>query len=162
MAKSLSSRIAAAAAPKGMLGGLEFVDNAPGKPFRTAVPVDPKQRVRERMLRGIATQIAAAEALTAGREYKPTREVPVKGQRGVKETKPARFSPWFWQAADGVFYTIIKYGTRQVMVMEGKPIKVGSVSQLKPVLEVIAEAVNAGELDDDLMAIASKMGRKRA
>jgi hypothetical protein len=160
MAKSLSSKIAAATAPKGLLSGLEFVEDAPQKPQRANVPMDPTQRVRSKMLEGVALQLEAVAHLVRGEKFEPTREVPVKGQRGVREAKPQRFTPWFWSTSDGTYFLVVKYGTRQVMIEGGKAIRVGKLTQLRTVLEVIQEAVTAGEMDEELLSISNKMGRK--
>lgn len=158
MAKSLSSKIAAVAAPKGLLSTLEFVEEAPARTAQR-LPEDPKQRVRAKMIAALDQQRASVEAMLRGEAFKPTRQVPVKGQRGAKQERAIRFSPWYWRNGD-VWFLGLRFGSRPLAVDSKVAIKVGSEKQLIPVLDVVREAVEAGELDEQMLQIAEAMGRK--
>lgn len=61
---------------------------------------------------------------------------------------PIKVRRWWWRDEAGAVMLDIRYGNRRMLLAPNKPtIQVGSMDQLVPTLEVMREAVAAGELD---------------
>lgn len=74
------------------------------------------------------------------------------GER-VKREVPLRFRKWWWQTPEGTVMLDIRYGNRRLEIKPKKPaIEVGGRDNLVPTLTTLREAVEAGELDQVLMA----------
>ena len=68
--------------------------------------------------------------------------------------------PWFWDE-DGVIFLMPKIGVRPLEIEKGKPtIKVGAEKDLVPTLRMLATAVEAGELDNQIAEANSRTKSK--
>jgi hypothetical protein len=118
--------------------------------------------MREVVLEGITHQIALIQASEKGQPYTVEREKYIKdGDHSVKTTVKSTPKPWWWQQ-DGSVFLQVKYGSKTVQVAADKPtIEAGkTLKDAVKVLEVLKQAVEAGELD---AAIAqAKEASKRA
>ncbi len=127
----------------------------------SAIPT-PEVRVRSKMIEAIETQIEAATAKSNGEVYirraKRWVDDPESGERVLKEV-PVRFRPWSWTDESGKVMLEVHYGNKRLTIKPKKAaIEVGDASNLVPTLELLKEAVEAGELDKVL--IAAKEARR--
>jgi hypothetical protein len=79
-------------------------------------------------------------------------------ESGVKKQVevPKRIKPWWFQSEAGKVCIAIRYGSYTLELAKGKPsIEVASAADLIKTLEVIKNAVEAGELDSQI-ELASK------
>ncbi len=106
----------------------------------------PVGRVRAKLLSSINTQIESVTALLEGK----------KDPHADKRNKP-----WFF-AANGLHYTVLKYGTSPIPLGEGNVIEAGKeLKDLLPVYEAVKQGVNSGELDEVLLKLSVERGRSR-
>lgn len=136
----------------------------------SAVPVraaaDPVQRAREKMIAVLAEQKQMAEAKIAGQAFTPTHVVRKKNAEGVRvevETAKRVRQGWFTDASGKVFLGIRYAGKLIEFAKDKNAIEAGELSALPKIINTLAEAVRAGELDAQLIAAAaerSKMLRK--
>ncbi len=120
----------------------------------SAVP-SPEARVRRKMIEAIDTQIESATAKSNGEVYirraKRWVDDPESGERVLKEVS-VRFRPWSWTDENGKIMLEVRYGNKRLEIKPKKAaIEVGDASNLVPTLELLKEAVEAGELDKVLM-----------
>jgi hypothetical protein len=74
-------------------------------------------------------------------------------QRRVKEN--------WWITDDGKLVLELRYGVRAIEFAKGKSaIEVGTFDNLIPTLEILKTATTAGEFDDQLSAVASRLERQ--
>ncbi len=134
-----------------ILSKLNLTDKA-----RVSAVATPEARVRSKMIEAIDTQIEAATAKANGEAYirraKRWVDDPESGERVLKEV-PVRFRPWSWTDENGKVMVEVRYGNKRLEIKPKKAaIEVGDASNLVPTLELLKEAVEAGELDKVLMA----------
>ena len=123
-------------------------------------------RLRRKMLDAINEQIAAAEAEQRGEVY--TKRGPryvqdaATGER-VRREVPLRFRRWWWLGPDGKLMLDVRYGAKRLEIRPKKAtVEVGAKENLVPTLQVLKEAVEAGELDAVLLAAREeRVGRFR-
>lgn len=61
---------------------------------------------------------------------------------------------WFFDA-EGTVYFSVRYGTKALNLTKGgNAVEVGKIEALPGVIGILIEAVNAGELDEQLAAVA--------
>jgi len=116
---------------------------------------------RGKLIRKLREQMALAEAVESGSHYAPTktRNV-VDAETGVRRTVsvPKRVKAWWSQNEMGKITLSVRYGSKLLEFAKGKSgIEVGSVQQLVPTLQVLCDAVSAGELDKEIESAASKL-----
>ena len=101
----------------------------------------------------IAEQKASVEAAIKREPFTATRRV-------GGETRERRFRPWYFKAA-GLWFTTVNYGTSPLPLPGGHSIEAGPrLDDLLAAYEHVAAAVEAGELDQLILAAAAKRGRK--
>ena len=116
---------------------------------------------RNKMSRRLWEQIELARAQQAGTEFAPVKfrsyqdkETGVRKQ--VETTK--RVKQWWFTADNGKLVMNVRYGARLIELAKGKSsIEIGSTDQLLPTLELIKQAVEAGELDAQIEVAANKL-----
>jgi hypothetical protein len=116
----------------------------------------PEVRVRQKMVDAINEQITAAEAELNGQHFMKRGlrylQDANTGER-VKREVPLRFRKWWWQTPDGAVMLDVRYGNRRLEIKPKKAaIEVGGKDNLIPTLNTLKDAVEAGELDQVLMA----------
>ncbi len=118
---------------------------------RAAAVTSPEARLRSNMAEGIDLQIAAAKAMLNGETFirRAPRWIddPETGER-VRKDMPVRFLPWYWKDEQGSYMLEVRYANKRIELKPKKTaIEVGEPDHLVPTLEVLRDAVNAGELD---------------
>ncbi|MGY5808451.1 DUF6641 family protein [Rhizobium sp. LEGMi198b] len=137
-----------------------------GLKLAQAVPVrasaDPVARSREKMIAALIEQKQMAEAKIAGQVFAPThivRRKNAEGQRVEVETAKRVRQGWFTDTARKVFFSA-RYAGRSIDFAKDKnAIEVGELAALPAVIDTLAEAVRAGELDAQLTAAAAERGK---
>lgn len=123
---------------------------------------DPAQRARDKVITTIAEQRAMAEAKLAGQHFAPTHIVWRKDAEGVRVAVevPKRTRASFFQDASGKMFFTLRYAGKAVP-LDGKNVvvEVGELAALPAILDTLAEAVRAGELDAQLAKAAAERGR---
>ena len=110
-------------------------------------------RARAKIVAAIAEQKASVEAAIKREPFTATRRV-------GGETRERRFRPWYFKAA-GLWFTTVNYGTSPLPLPGGHSIEAGPrLDDLLAAYEHVAAAVEAGELDQLILAAAAKRGRK--
>ena len=116
------------------------------------------------MLEGIDLQIAAAKAMLNGETF--IRRAPrwiedaETGER-VRKDMPVRFRPWYWKDEQGSYMLEVRYANKRIELKPKKTaIEVGEPEHLVPTLELLRDAVNAGELDKKLDAIRKERSKR--
>jgi len=153
-----SAKIAAGNA--GFLANLVFSsDMAPSKANII------KRSPRRVMLDSIHEQIEIAKADLSGETYTNIRHRVVKDADGAREKIETKVVPrrMYWKADDDRWLVGLRYGGRiPVELSPGKPSIVAGagIKEVIAVLEVLRDAVNAGEADEAIHMAAGKAKRK--
>lgn len=144
---------------------LKTLKLATAKPVRTSN--DPVERARNKVIAALAEQKAMAEAKLAGLHYAPTHMVWRKNEEGQRiqvETPKRLRAGWFVDASGQSFFGLRYAGKPIEFAKDKNAIAVGELAALPAILDTLAEAVRAGELDTQLAAAAAERGhmlRKR-
>ena len=123
---------------------------------RTSAQVSPETKLRQKMITAIDVQIAAAEAAAKSETFihrqKRWVDDAESGERVLKEV-PVRFRPWSWKDESGKMLLEVRYGNKRLEIKPKKTaIEVGDAANLVPTLNLLREAIAAGELDKVLIA----------
>jgi hypothetical protein len=123
-------------------------------------------RRRTKLIEKLQEQMLGAEALIAGKLYQPTKTITQKNADGEHERvqQPKRFRAWYWHDVAGVWHTEVRYGAK-VLKLNSKgdtAITVGNKEALPTTLQLVIDAVYAGELDAaiDAVAVTRKLIKK--
>lgn len=116
---------------------------------------------RNKLVRRLWEQIELARAQAAGTQFAPIKfrsyQDKETGLRKQVETTK-RVKQWWFTADNGKLVMNVRYGARVIELAKGKSsIEIGSTDQLLPTLELIKQAVEAGELDAQIEAAANKL-----
>jgi hypothetical protein len=139
---------------------LKSLKLASATPVRATV--DPVQRSREKMIAALSEQKQMAEAKIAGQAFVPThivRRKNAEGQRVEVETAKRVRQGWFTDAAGKVFFSARYAGKSIEFAKDKNAIEVGELAALPAIIDTLAEAVRAGELDTQLTAAAAERGK---
>lgn len=102
-----------------------------------------------------------AKAQHSGTEFAPVRTRSYKDtETGLRKqvAAPKRVKQWWFKADNGKLLLNVRYGTRLIEFAKGKTsVEVASTEQLVPTLELIKQAVEAGELDEQIVAASVKL-----
>ena len=138
-----------------VLDQLKLSDASPRK------DLSPVAQFRRRLVDALRVQIELAEADKVGVPLNRTRQRWIKnGTNGEKELThvPVRLRRWWWRDDAGKTYVTLKYGAKPLEIAPGKKaIEIGDIGELSTKLEILCQAVLAGELD----ACASAIGLAR-
>lgn len=132
---------------------------------RTAT-LAPIQIRRNKLAGKLADQIQLALAQQQGETYNTTRFKTVASEDGSRKSVEIqrRVRPMWWTNTDGKICLTVRYGAKQLELSKGKPtVEVGGADQLVSTLQLIKQAVEAGELDAQIEAAsgALRSGFKR-
>lgn len=112
--------------------------------------IPPAVQRRNKLIKALNEQIAAAQAQAEGRTYAPTKQKKAldteTGQR-VTITVPKRVKSWYWINEAGKVQLSIRYGAKILDLAKGKNAIEIEFAQLVATLETVKHAVEAGELD---------------
>lgn len=120
---------------------------------------------RHKLLGKLRQQFDAVKADQEGVTYtvKRTRRVKDKETGAVQFVAVQRPIPKFYFAdARGKWYFGLRYGSKRLAVADGKDtIEVGEKKELLPVIATLIEAVEQGELDEQLRSVGKGPKRVR-
>src|SRR5690606_1880941 len=122
---------------------------------------DPVERARNKVIAALAEQKLMAEAKLVGQNYAPTHMVwreNEDGQRVQVETPKRLRAGWFVDTGGQTFFALRYAGKPIEFAKDKNAIAVGELSALPAILDTLAEAVRAGELDAQLAAAAAERG----
>ncbi|WP_413439147.1 DUF6641 family protein [Sulfuriferula sp. GW1] len=122
------------------------------------VQMPPVVQRRNKLAKRIGEQIELAKAKQEGKSYAPTKQRMVKDEE-TGETKtiqvPKRIKEWWFVADSGKTCVSLRYGAKVIEIAKGKTaIELANAKELVATLEVLRQAVEAGELDMQIEAVA--------
>jgi hypothetical protein len=122
------------------------------------------QHRRNKLISKLHQQLECAKAKAEGRECTFTRLRTIKnketGQRFQMEQQ-YRIKPWWYINDEGKAVIEVRYGSRPIEIAKGKTgIEVDGVDKLVETIELLKRAVEAGELDEGITALAGAFGRQ--
>ena len=121
---------------------------------------NPTLQRRHKLARKLAEQIEVAKAHAEGRTYTASRTKLITNADGVRETVASarRVKEWFWAVEGGKVNLSVRYGSKLLELAKGKnAIELSQPSELVPTLQLIKDAVVAGELDDAIATASHKL-----
>ena len=125
---------------------------------QTKAKVDPVIRSRTKFVAALQQQINIVAAEAEGETYTVDRQRWKTMDDGSRERVTVQVAPrkWFWED-EGIIFLMPKIGVRPLELEKGKPtIDVGPMKELIPILEMIAPATKAGELDKQIAVANSR------
>jgi hypothetical protein len=119
------------------------------------------QARRNKLAQRLAEQASLAKAVQAGTQFTATRLRTVKdeqtGERTAVEVNK-KVKAWWFTADNGKLALSVRYGARQLELAKGKyAIEVANERELLATLDVVREAVLAGQLDAAIEAVSNKV-----
>lgn len=119
------------------------------------------QARRNKLAQRLAEQASLAKAVQAGTQFTATRLRTVKdeqtGERTAVEVNK-KVKAWWFTADNGKLALSVRYGARQLELAKGKyAIEVVNERELLATLDVVREAVLAGQLDAAIEAVSNKV-----
>lgn len=123
---------------------------------------DPVKRTRDKVVEALAEQKRAIVAKLAGQHYAPTHMAWRKNEAGERlqvETRKRFRHGWFENAAGQTFFALRYAGKAIELAKDKNAIEVGELAKLPTIIDTLVEAVNAGELDTQLIAAAEERGQ---
>ncbi len=116
---------------------------------------------RAKLTGKLGDQIAYAKAANAGEIYASKRVKFVAdaetGERKQVEIS-TRVKPWWFTAPNGKIVIALRYGAKPIEIVKGKnAIEVTDMTDVIATLEVIKEAVHAGELDAQIEQVSGAL-----
>jgi len=123
------------------------------------VQMSPVVARRSKVAKRIGEQIALAKALQEGSTYAPTKQRKVKNAE-TGETKTVevakRVKSWVWAGENGKLCVSLRYGAKVVELAKGKSaVELASNADLVKTLETLKQAVESGELDEQIQSVAT-------
>lgn len=123
--------------------------------------IPPVVKRRNRLIAKIWEQTELAKSTLEGKAYTPLHTRTVKnretGEARRVET-PKRVKAWWFIADNGKVCLTVKYGAKVLELAKGKiAIEVGSMAELIPTLETLKAAVDAGELDTQIVTASETL-----
>jgi hypothetical protein len=124
----------------------------------------PIQHRRNKLIAKINEQIQAVQARQSGDRYtvKQLRRIKNKETGEVREVLSDRHvREWWWTGDNGAVYVEVRYGVKPLEIAKGKnAIQVGDMGELIETLQMLKQATEAGEFDDQLMVVAGRFDRQ--
>ena len=145
---------AASTAPVALLQSLKVTS------AKKAIGNNPQVHRRMKLARKLWEQIQLAKSQADGTQFTMTKfrtvTDPDGGRRSVEI--PRRVRAWWWTTDTNKLALNIRYGARKLEISKGKSaVEIATVADLVPTLELIKQAVEAGELDAQIEAAAIKL-----
>ena len=113
---------------------------------------------RNNVAKRIYEQIELAKSKLEGKAFSPTRLRTVKdAETGLNKTVsvPKRVKEWWFTSDSGKLCVSLRYGAKVVEIAKGKPaVELGGEKELVATLELLKQAVESGELDTQIEAVA--------
>ena len=125
---------------------------------KRAVQLSPVIQRRAKISLRISEQIAIAQSKLDGKLYAPTKQRKVKDEETgeIKTVEVAkRVKEWWFTTDSGKLCVSLRYGAKVIEIAKGKTaVELASDKDLVATFEVLRQAVNAGELDAQIEAVA--------
>jgi hypothetical protein len=134
---------------------------------KRAVQLSPVIQRRNKVSIRITEQIALAQSKLDGKLYEPMTQRKVKNAETGEITTvnvAKRVKEWWFTTDSGKLCVQLRYGQKVVEIAKGKTaVELASEKELVATLEVLRQAVNAGEIDAQIEAVAGavKAGIKK-
>ena len=134
---------------------------------KRAVQLSPVIQRRNKVSSRITEQIALAQSKLNGKLYEPMTQRKVKNAETGEITTvnvAKRVKEWWFTTDSGKLCVQLRYGQKVVEIAKGKTaVELASEKELVATLEVLRQAVNAGEIDAQIEAVAGavKAGIKK-
>ncbi|TVP09304.1 hypothetical protein [Shewanella sp. KCT] len=126
-------------------------------------PKPPVLGKRMKLLEKLEQQLTLAECMIEGREFEAYKERSIKDPDTGERKKIRRryvVRPWYYDS-ENHYYFEVRISNKPVELQKGCPaIDVGEKAKLPEVIKVVIDAVEKGELDEQLLAASSKFGKK--
>lgn len=121
---------------------------------------NPQVHRRMKLSRKLWEQIQLAKSQAEGTTFTMTKfrtvTDPDGGRRSVEI--PRRVRAWWWTTDTNKLALNIRYGARKIEISKGKnAVEIATAADLVPTLELIKQAVEAGELDAQIESAALKL-----
>ena len=121
---------------------------------------NPQAHRRLKLAKKLWEQIELAKAQQAGTSFTMTRFRTVTTDEGIRRSVevPRRVRAWWWTTEANKLALNIRYGARKIEISKGKSaVEIATPADLVPTLELIKQAVEAGELDAQIEAASIKL-----
>ena len=131
------------------------------------VHLSPVVQRRNKVAKRIYEQIELAKSKLEGTTFSPTRLRTVKdAETGLNKTVsvPKRVKEWWFTSDSGKLCVSLRYGAKVVEIAKGKTaVELAGEKELVATLEILKQAVENGELDAQIEAVAGavKVGFKK-
>ena len=127
---------------------------------KKAIGNNPQAHRRMKLAGKLWEQIQLAKSQAEGTNFTMTRfrsvTDPDGGRRSVEIARRVR--AWWWTTDTNKLALNIRYGARKIEISKGKSaVEIATVTDLVPTLELIKQAVEAGELDAQIEAASIKL-----
>ncbi len=120
-----------------------------------------QQQRRNKLIMRLAQQIQLARAQQAGESYMTSKLRRIKdADTGTTQmiTVNTAVRAWWFTADNGKLAVSVRYGARVIELAKGKSaVELASPQELVPVLETLKAAVQAGELDQQIAAVSTRV-----
>ena len=122
---------------------------------------------RNKIALRISEQIEMAQAKLDGKLYAPTKQRTVKDAETGEITTvnvAKRVKEWWFTTSSGKLCVSLRYGAKIIEITKGKTaVELASEKDLVTTLEILRQAVNDGEMDAQIEAVAGavKAGFKK-
>ena len=120
--------------------------------------LSPAMQRRNNVAKRIYEQIELAKSKLEGKAFSPTRLRTVKdAETGLNKTVsvPKRVKEWWFTSDSGRLRVSLRYGAKVVEIAKGKTaVELAGEKELVATLEILKQAVESGELDAQIEAVA--------
>lgn len=117
-----------------------------------------EQHRRNKLVRRLKEQIALAKSHQSGVLFAPEKQRTIKdAETGLRQvvTTNKRVKAWWFATDNNRIALTVRYGSQILELARGKfSVDVADADQLVPTLELVVDAVNAGELDAQISVAA--------
>jgi len=124
----------------------------------------PIQHRRHKLINKLDEQIQAVKASQSGERHtvKQLRRIKNKATGEVREVlSDRRVREWWWSCENGAVFVEVRYGVKQLEIAKGKnAIEVSGMDELVETLQMLKQATEAGEFDDQLMVVAGRYDKQ--
>ena len=127
---------------------------------KKTVSNNPQVHRRMKLARKLWEQIQLAKSKADGIQFTMTKFRTVTDPDGSRRSVeiPRRVRAWWWTTEANKLALNIRYGARKLEISKGKSaVEIATAAELVPTLELIKQAVEAGELDAQIEAAAVKL-----
>ncbi|MCA2909091.1 MAG: hypothetical protein IM328_06670 [Microcystis sp. M034S1] len=121
---------------------------------------NPVHQRRFKLARKLAEEIEVAKAASEGQVHTVTRSKMITNSEGVREATSTtrKVKEWFWTCEGGKVNVAVRYGSKVIELAKGKnAIELASSAELVPTLQLVRDAVIAGELDEAISSASEKL-----